>query len=39
MAVTVKDLLSNQEEADTKVVLYASHTLNPQPNKTVIVRD
>ena len=36
--VTVEDLSSNQEEADTKVVLQASHAVNPQPNKTVIVR-
>ena len=37
--VTVEDLSSNQEEADTKVALYSSHALNAQPNKTVIVRN
>ena len=37
--VTVEDLSSNQEEADTKVVLHASHAVNAQPNKTVIVRN
>ena len=37
--VTVEDLSSNQEEADTKVVLHASHPVNAQPNKTVIVRN
>ena len=35
----VGDLSSNQEEADTKVVLHASHALNAQPDKTVIVRN
>ena len=35
----MEDFSSNQEEADTKVVLYASHALNAQPNKTVIVRN
>ena len=38
-AVTVEDFSSNQEEADTKVVLYASHALNAQQNKTVMVRN
>ena len=37
--VTVEDLSSNQEEADTKVVLHASHAVNAQPSKTVIVRN
>ena len=36
---TVEDLSSNQEEADTKVVFHASHAVNAQPNKTVIVRN
>ena len=35
----VGHLSSNQEEADTKVVLHASHVLNAQPDKTVIVRN
>ena len=35
----VGDLSSNQEEADKKVVLHASHALNAQPDKTVIVRN
>ena len=35
----VGDLSSNQEEADTKVVYCASHALNAQPDKTVIVRN
>ena len=37
--VTVEDLSSNQEEADTTVVIHASHALNAQANKTVIVRN
>ena len=35
----MENFSSNQEEADTKVVLYASDALNAQPNKTVIVRN
>ena len=32
------ELSSNQEEADTKLLLHANHALSTQPNKAVLIR-
>ena len=34
----VEDLSSNQEEADTKLLLHAKHALNENPEQNIIVR-
>ena len=34
----VKELSSNQEEADTKLLLHANHALNEDPNQLIVMR-
>ena len=34
----VEDLPSNQEEADTKLLLHAKHAFNENPEQNIIVR-
>ena len=38
LSVREESLVSNQEEADTKLVLHSLHALNESPRKKVIVR-
>ena len=38
LSVREESLVSNQEEADTKLVLHSLHVLNESPRKQVIVR-
>ena len=34
----VPELISNQEEADTKLILHCFHALNTHPSKKILVR-
>ena len=38
LSVREESLVSNQEEADTKLVLHSVHALNESPRQKVIVR-